>query len=138
MISACGVICSACPAYLGATKGIDHQKLTVEAWHRIYGLNETLEHITCGGCLSPDGEVFYTSRACKERICCRSKGFSSCAECPEESCADLENAQTVWDSVPELVDKLSATDFATYALPYCKHRQRLLSLRAEFQNKNSS
>ena len=131
MISACGVICSNCPAYLGATKGIDHQMQTVEAWHRIYGLNETIEHITCGGCLSQDEEVFYTSRTCKARNCCRSKGFSSCAECPEENCADLEAAQAVWDSVPDLVDKLSAADFATYALPYCNHRPRLAALRTK-------
>jgi hypothetical protein len=37
-ISACGVLCSACPAYMAASKGIAHQKRTAKAWQRIYGL----------------------------------------------------------------------------------------------------
>ena len=135
MMSACGVLCSECPAYLGAAKGIKHQKRTIEAWHRIYGLNETVEHLTCGGCLGPDEEVFYTSRNCKARRCCRSKGFSSCAACPEESCEDLEKAQSVWDDVPNLIDKLSPSDFATYAQPYCDHRIRLAAARVELNNR---
>jgi hypothetical protein len=132
MMSACGVLCSECPAYLGAAKGILHQKQTVEAWHRIYGLNETVEHISCCGCLGPDGEVFYTSHTCQARRCCRSKGFKSCAECPADSCADLEKAQSVWDEVPKLIEKLSPSDFSTYAQPYCDHRKRLTAARKTF------
>ncbi len=135
MMSACGVLCSECPAYQGSKKGIEHQRRTVEAWQRIYGLNETVEHISCGGCLGPDEEVFYTSRSCKARRCCRSKGFSSCAECPNESCADLEKAQSVWDEVPNLINVLSSADFAVYARPYCDHRKRLAAARAAFYNR---
>ena len=133
MMSVCGVLCSECPAYLGEAKGIAHQRRTVEAWHRIYGLNETAEHISCVGCLGTDEELFYTSRNCAARGCCRSKGLSSCAECPVETCADLEKAQSVWDEVPALVDKLSASDFAEYALPYCDHRKRLAAARLAFR-----
>lgn len=135
MMSACGVLCSECPAYLGVTKGIAHQKRTIEAWYRIYELNETVEHISCNGCLGPDDEVFHTSRNCKARRCCRSKGFGSCAECPIESCVNLEKAQSVWDGVPNLIDKLSTTDFATYARPYCDHRKRLATVRTSFHNR---
>lgn len=131
MISACGVLCSECPAYLGQSKGVAHQQRTVEAWKRIYGLNETAEHISCCGCLGPDAEVFYTCRKCKARICCRSKGLSCCAECPVESCADLEKAQSNWDEVPNLVEKLSPADFEMYAMPYCGHRERLAAARRE-------
>jgi hypothetical protein len=135
MMSACGVLCSECPAYHALAKGISHQKRTVEAWHRIYGLNETVEHISCCGCLGPDEEVFYTGRKCKARCCCRSKGFGSCAECPVESCVFLKKAQSVWDKVPNLINKLSPTDFDTYVRPYCDHRERLASARASFQNR---
>jgi hypothetical protein len=135
MMSACGVLCSECPAYLGASKGIEHQKCTVEAWQRIYGLKETVEHISCGGCLGPDEEVFHTNRKCAARHCCRSKGFSSCAECPKNSCALLAKAQSVWDEVPNLINKLSSSDFATYARPYCDHRKRLAAARAAFHNR---
>jgi hypothetical protein len=130
MISACGVLCSVCPAYLGQSKGVAHQTRTAEAWNRIYGLNETPEHISCCGCLGPEEEVFYTCRRCKARNCCRSKGFGSCAECRVGSCADLEKAQAGWDGVPGLVNKISAADFDTYARPYCGHRERLAAERA--------
>ncbi len=135
MISACGVLCSECPAYQGAAKGINHQLQTVEAWHNIYGLNEMPEHISCGGCLGSDEDLFYTSRTCQARLCCRSKGFSSCAECPKGSCAALENAQSVWDDVPELIHILSPADFEAYARPYCGHRERLSDARAAFRQK---
>ena len=130
MMSVCGVLCSECPAYLAQTKGVAHQQRTVEAWRRIYGLAETVEHISCGGCLGADAELFHTSRNCRARRCCRGKGLNSCAECANEGCPDLEAAQSVWDDVPNLAGTLSATDFATYARPYCDHRRRLAAARA--------
>ncbi len=151
LISACGVICSDCPAYHAADKGTRHQDRVVEAWHRIYQLNLTPERITCGGCLGSDADLFYTQGNCQARRCCKSKGFETCAECgPAPSgardlampagsrlarpdCALLEKAQSVWDGVPQLVDKLSARDFETYARPYCDHRLRLAALRQTFK-----
>lgn len=130
MMSACGVLCSECPAYHGAAKGVAHQQRTVEAWGRIYGLSEAAEDISCGGCLGSDDELFHTSRRCKARACCRRKGFASCAECANAACDDLERAQAVWDGVPRLASTLSSADFARYARPYCGHRERLAAARA--------
>jgi hypothetical protein len=129
MMSACGVLCSDCPAYLGDAKGVAHQERTVTAWRRIYGLNERTENISCGGCCGPDDQLFHTSRTCKARRCCRSKGFITCTECPVERCPDLEKAQSVWDEVPDLVRTLSREDFVNYAQPYCDHRRRLAEAR---------
>jgi hypothetical protein len=129
MMSACGVMCSDCPAYLADAKGVEHLKRTVAAWRRIYGLSESIENISCGGCLGPDDELFHTSRNCKARRCSRSRGFGTCAECRVEVCPDLEKAQTVWDQVPDLRNILSHVDFVTYAQPYCGHRRRLAAAR---------
>lgn len=129
MISACGVLCSDCPAYLGDEKGVAHQQQTAAAWKRIYGLDESPENIACRGCLGPDDQLFHTSRICNARLCCRSKGFSTCAECPEEQCPVLEKAQSAYDRLPDLARTLSPEDFATYAQPYCNHRQRLAEVR---------
>ena len=131
IMSACGVLCSDCPAYLGSAKGLAHQKRTAEAWRRIYGRPEAPREITCGGCLSPDDRVFYTCRACKARRCCRESGYSSCAECSVTTCPDLEKAQSVWDGVPEIGKTLSPRDFILYAEPYCNHRRRLEGARME-------
>jgi len=129
MMSACGVICSDCPAYHGDSKGLAHQQEVVEAWRTIYGLNETPEHISCGGCLGPDEQVFHTSIRCTARNCCRTKGFTSCAECPEKECAHLEKAQSLWDCVPQIGSTLSSSEFERYARPYCGHRERLAGKR---------
>jgi len=129
MMSACGVLCSDCPAYHGKPKGTAHQKRTADAWRRIYGLKQKPEDINCGGCLAADEQVFYTCRKCKARLCCRSKGLSNCAECPVKGCSDLEKAQSVWDQVPNLVEQLSDEDFLIYAQPYCGHRERLAEVR---------
>ena len=135
MMSACGVVCSECPAYLGAAKGLIHQQRTAEAWQRIYGVGESAEQITCCGCPGTDEAVFHTSRDCSVRRCCLSKGMGSCAECPLDRCENLEKAQSVWDEVPDLIDSLSPLDFAAYARPYCDHRKRLAAARAAFQNR---
>lgn len=129
MMSACGVLCSDCPAYFADAKGVAHQERTASAWQRIYGLNETRQNISCGGCLGPDDQIFHTSINCKARRCCRSKGFATCAECPVEHCPDLEKAQSLWDGVPRLSKTLSHADFITYAQPYCDHRRRLAEKR---------
>ena len=132
-MSACGVLCSDCPAYLGETRGSAYQTQVAEAWHRIYGLNEPPSSISCGGCLGTTEDLFYTSRACKARNCCLTKGFSSCAECPEQGCELLEKAQSVWDEVPQQITRISASDFETYARPYCDHRPRLAAARMAFR-----
>ena len=131
MMSVCGVMCSECPAYFGASKGIEHQQQVVEAWHRIYGLNETAANISCGGCLGSDERVFHTSIRCSARRCCQNKAFNNCAECPKKQCEDLERAQSVWDEVPQIGSSLSSADFDRYARPYCGHRQRLAAIRSE-------
>lgn len=125
MISACGVLCSSCPAFHGKARGIEHQKRTASAWKRIFRLSEKPEALTCGGCLGPEDEVLHYCRNCKAQQCCRAMGFRSCAECPVESCTLLEKALAVWDGVPKLEKKLSRSDFVKYAKPYCGHRERL-------------
>jgi len=131
IMSACGVLCSDCPAYHGKARGLAHQRRTVTAWRRIYRLREKAEDITCGGCLGSDDEAFHTCRRCKARRCCLSKGLTSCGDCDVRPCPDLERAQSLWDGVPKLAKALSETDFATYALPYCDHRRRLAAARSK-------
>ena len=129
VMSACGVLCSDCPAYHGKSKGIEHQERTAAAWLRIYGLNEPPGNISCAGCSGPESELFHTCRDCEARRCFQSKGFRGCAECSVESCPDLEKAQSLWDTVPDLARNLSREDFILYAQPYCDHRRRLADAR---------
>lgn len=125
MVSACGVMCSECPAFHGKEKGLAHQKRTAAAWKRIFRMKVTAADIDCGGCLGEDDRLFRSSLQCKARQCCRAGGFVSCAECSVDSCAELEKAQSVWDGVPQLSKTLTKKDFTIYVQPYCGHRERL-------------
>lgn len=129
MMSACGVWCSECPAYHAGAKGRAYQQRTSDAWRRIYDLHEPPETITCGGCLGRDEDLFHASRPCRARHCCLWNGFTSCAECPQSSCVDLDRAQSIWDSVPALEAQLSRAEFVRYARPYCGHRRRIAAAR---------
>ncbi len=134
VMSACGVLCSGCAAYGAASKGPAFQKEAAEAWTRIYGFPEVPENMSCAGCLSSDDEVFHSCVECATRRCCLAKGFSSCAECPEDSCELLAKAQSNWDTVPGIGAGLSASDFEKYAQAYCGHRERLETARRAFRS----
>ncbi len=135
IMSACGVICSDCAAYMAASRGYAFQKEAADAWRRIYGFQTEPMKMSCGGCLSSDDEVFHTSVRCTARRCCLSRGFNNCAECPEESCKLLAKAQSNWDTVPEIGSKLSASDFEKYAQPYCRYRERFEAARRAFRSR---
>ena len=135
VMSACGVICSDCAAYFGVSKGLAYQKEASEAWSRIYGFQVEPQKMSCGGCLSSDDQVFYTSVKCTARRCCLNKGYGSCAECPEKSCELLQRAQSNWETVPEIGAKLSASDCEKYAQPYCGYRERLEAARRDFASR---
>jgi len=131
MMSACGVLCSDCPAYGGDARSAQHRRRTAEAWLRIYGVVESPERITCGGCLGPDRRLFHTSVRCAARHCCLSRDLPSCAACSVRPCALLERAQSTWDEVPDIGATLSQDEFDLYARPYCGHRERLEAARRE-------
>lgn len=132
------MLCSGCGAYRAASNGHAYQQEVADAWHRIYGLNVEAAQISCDGCLSPDDQVFYSSVKCTARRCCIDKGFKSCAECPEKSCALLERAQSVWDEAPKIGTTLSAIDFERYARPYCGHRERLATARGQIKSSGNA
>jgi len=135
IMSACGVLCSDCAAYLAASKGPAYQKEAADAWKRIYGFQTEPERMSCGGCLSPDDEVFHTSVRCTARRCCLSRRLASCAECSEESCDLLARAQSNWDPAAEIGATLSASDFEKYAQPYCGCRERFNAARRAFRSR---
>ncbi len=125
-MSACGVICAECPAYLaGQSNDPAVRERVVAAWHEIYGLNFGPEMISCGGCLGSDEAVFFTSRKCSARRCCRSRGLANCAACADRPCTDLERAQSVWDGLDERARTLPESAFNEFVRPYCHARQRV-------------
>ncbi|HUJ45478.1 MAG TPA: DUF3795 domain-containing protein [Opitutaceae bacterium] len=125
-MSACGVICSECPAFLaGQAKDPAACERVAGAWHRLYGLDFGPDVLSCGGCLGSDEDLFFTSRKCAARRCCRSRGLASCAACADRPCADLERAQSAWDGLEERAQTLPEPVFREFVLPYCHARERV-------------
>jgi hypothetical protein len=125
-ISACGVICTDCPAYLaGQAKDPAARARVATAWHDLYGLNFGADVISCGGCFGSDEDLFFTSRKCAARRCCQARALPHCAECPARPCADLERAQSVWDGLEERAQTLPEPVFREFVLPYCHARERV-------------
>ena len=125
-LSACGVICSECPAFLaGQAKDPAVRERVAAAWHELYELNFGPEAISCGGCQGSDEALFFTSRNCSARRCCRSRDLASCAKCADRPCADLERAQSVWDGLEERAKTLPESVFREFVLPYCRARERV-------------
>ena len=125
-MSACGVICSECPAFLaGQAKDPAARARVAAAWHELYELDFGPELISCGGCLGADEDLFFTSRKCAARRCCRSRGWDSCAGCADRPCADLERAQSIWDGLEERAKTLPEPVFREFVLPYCHARRRV-------------
>jgi len=131
MISACGVLCSECPAFIARAESAEYKRTLADAWQRIYGLSVDPQTLHCGGCLGPDDQLFYMSCQCKARRCCVDHTFATCAQCSREFCPELSEAQSLWDDVPALAMTLSAADFETYARPYCGHRERIAAARTQ-------
>jgi len=89
MIACCGLVCSACPAFL-ATKAGDENKAreTAELWTRLYNTNVRVEDVWCDGCIV-EGKKCAHCGECKIRACAREKGVANCAHCADYACQEL-------------------------------------------------
>jgi hypothetical protein len=127
-MSACGVVCSDCGAYVaGQTEDRAVHEQFANAWHTIYKLDVTPEAMSCSGCLSVDGPVFATCKDCWVRQCVLSKGIAHCGLCDQFPCAELERVQAQFDGLEKLAETMPEEQFARFVLPYCQVRERLSS-----------
>ena len=101
LIGCCGIYCGACFAYRGdlSRKAAELRELLKrEKFNKIATAFEWigsyrdfsrwlswLVRLKCGGCQTGGGNPF-----CAIRKCCRSRGYTSCADCPEMPCKKLD------------------------------------------------
>jgi hypothetical protein len=127
-MSACGVVCSECGAYVaGQSSDPAAQQRVANAWQAIYKLDVTPESLSCSGCLSLDGTVFATCKDCWVRNCVLSKGIAHCGLCDQYPCAELERVQAQYDGLEKMAETLPEDQFAEFVLPFCQVRERLAS-----------
>ncbi len=119
-IAFCGVSCSECPAYV-ATQADDHEALehVLGKWRAYFHAPHlVVADILCDSCQMKGGRLNGYCQHCAIRPCALERGVSTCAQCDQYPCAELER-------LLGLCDKLEG--FFGYARPA---RATLDSLRA--------
>lgn len=83
-ISCCGLDCATCDARIATIKNDDALRAqTAENWQKQFNASTIpIESINCLGCRQ-DEVLFGHCPTCKIRVCVKSKGFETCADCPE-------------------------------------------------------
>lgn len=90
LIAFCGFDCSNCPAYK-ATHGNDEKEKArvAKKWSKAAGKKMTPADILCDGCRVPGGRLVAYCAECNIRTCALSKGYITCAHCPECPCEKI-------------------------------------------------
>lgn len=89
LISCCGLNCAECDARIATMRNDDElRKATAEKWRvEFHAEGITYEMINCTGCREPGVKLGHCEE-CQVRVCVKSKGFNTCADCSElDSCS---------------------------------------------------
>ncbi len=92
IIAYCGLVCTACPAYI-ATQADDPAALEQVAaqWREEYNAPDiTVEFVICDGCLTDEGRKCGHCSECKIRACGMERNVANCAYCDDYACEKLE------------------------------------------------
>ena len=91
IIGACGIVCSACPAYIATQRNDDALRAkTAKEWSEMFKADIRAENINCDGCPSDGPRLFHHCFECELRKCAREKKLATCASCPDYSCPKLD------------------------------------------------
>jgi hypothetical protein len=91
IIAKCGIVCSECPAYIATQKNDDALRAeTARKWSEQFKSDIKASEINCDGCPTDSPRLIKYCSTCEIRKCARAKKVSTCAACPEYSCAKLD------------------------------------------------
>lgn len=104
IVAACGLNCSACPAFVATAAG-DLAALAklAEDWGRQFGFSATAESVRCHGCHATDGLQIGHCAECAVRLCAVGKGHETCATCDQYGCSTM---RSFVDQIPEAKARL--------------------------------
>jgi hypothetical protein len=105
LISCCGLNCAACDARIATINNDDElRKATADKWRVGYNAPDlSASMINCTGCRE-EGVKFSHCEVCEIRICAKTRGFNTCADCQEmESCSIVS---VIHKYVPEAITNL--------------------------------
>ena len=91
MIAYCGIDCLKCQSYIATRSGSsDALAKVARNLEKIYRAEVKPEYVICDGCKTDKRHSFFCSNKCKMRQCCLNKNFTSCIECSDYPCKELE------------------------------------------------
>ena len=106
IMSACGIICSGCPAFIATLNDDEELRIkTAEEWSKMYGATISPDDIYCVGCLEETGRHIGHCYECEIRKCTKDKGILNCAYCDEYGC---EKITKFHEMVPEAKNELDS------------------------------
>ena len=90
MYGYCGLLCSACPAFLATQAGYMAalEKLAADA-RKQFDTTITVEQTMCDGCPTTSSRLCGYCSECGVRACARSRGVVTCAHCDDYGCETL-------------------------------------------------
>jgi hypothetical protein len=90
VIACCGLDCAACPAFhAGERLTTEERQQVADRWSTDFGGSFTAADIDCVGCNIAGGPKVAYCSSCEIRLCGESKGYTTCAECPDYACEKL-------------------------------------------------
>jgi hypothetical protein len=100
-IAFCGVSCGVCPAYVATRAGdADALEQVLVEWQAYFhASNLVVADILCDGCQARGGRLNGYCQYCAIRSCALERGVSTCAECDEYACAQLERLLSLCDTL---------------------------------------
>lgn len=108
MIGYCGLDCEQCGAFIATQTDDDALRTKVaHEWATQYNAPIKPEHINCTGCQSAGVKVYYCDQLCRIRKCAEKKGVKTCADCPEYSCATLDEMHQMAPQAKAMLDELN-------------------------------
>lgn len=107
MVGACGIVCSACAAYIATQDDDDALRArTAKEWSAMYQADIRPENINCDGCPSDGPRLFAHCLECEIRKCARGRKLVTCAPCPEYACKKLQDFFAMVPQARETLDGL--------------------------------
>ncbi len=104
MIAYCGLNCLNCDAFIASKENSDElRKKTAEKWSIQFNVDIDPKTINCTGCKSDGIRFFYCDNSCTIRKCCIKKQITSCIDCADFPCEDIN---FILNNAPETKENL--------------------------------
>lgn len=90
IISACGLICTECPAYIATLNDDDELRTkTANEWSKMYGATISPDDVNCVGCLEETGRHIGHWDECEIHKCTKERELLNCAYCDDYGCEKI-------------------------------------------------